>query len=333
MYYCDHRLLSYYLYYFHKNCKTVPYCIQSSSKLSSVASSLTATEQQQRTFSWSHQRSRRYPRITTTHTNCIQPPLSNHCQLHRTIMSSTTSTNKSEDDVTKNVRLQKQVLRKEIRTKLKLLSKEEIDQQSRDVWDQLHAMKLYQDAKSIGLFLSMPMGEINTSYAVQHAIQYHKEIYIPQVGENFERPDMDLIQIQTVSPTSDPLLEVPMYQNWPKNKWNIPEPPDTVILKTAQPGDIDLLIVPGLAFDRYGNRLGQGKGYYDRFIARMCGSEAPSPKLVAVALQCQFIRDNSDTSQNNNGDVVRTERTIPVHEHDFPVNWIILPNEIIEVKK
>ena len=333
MYYCDHRLLSYYLYYFHKNCKTVPYCIQSSSKLSSVASSLTATEQQQRTFSWSHQRSRRYPRATTTHTNCIPPPLSNHCQHHRTIMSSTTSTNKSEDDVTKNVRLQKQVLRKEIRTKLKLLSKEEIDQQSRDVWDQLHAMKLYQDAKSIGLFLSMPMGEINTSYAVQHAIQYQKDIYIPQVGENFELPDMDLIQIQTVSPTSDPLLEVPMYQNWPKNKWNIPEPPDTVILKTAQPGDIDLLIVPGLAFDHYGNRLGQGKGYYDRFIARMCGSEAPSPKLVAVALQCQFIRDNSDTSQNNNGDVVRTERTIPVHEHDFPVNWIILPNEIIEVKK
>lgn len=253
-------------------------------------------------------------------------------------MMTSNEMNKDDDEVASNVRLQKQILRKEIRSKLKLLTNEEIEQQSQSVWDQLHAMKIYQEAKSIGLFLSMPTGEIKTSYAVQHAIQYQKDIYIPQVGKNFELPDMDLIQIQTSLPSSssssssDPSF--PIYENWPKNKWNIPEPPMDVILKTAVPGDIDLLIIPGLAFDRYGNRLGQGKGYYDRFMARMCSSSnhgtSSSPILVAVALQCQFIDDIEEGTTTGS---TSTERTIPVHEHDFPVNWIILPDKVIEITK
>jgi 5-formyltetrahydrofolate cyclo-ligase len=249
----------------------------------------------------------------------------------------------NNDDSIDHVRRQKQILRKEIRSQLKLLSKEEIEQQSRAVWDQLHTMTIYQDAKSIGLFLSMPTGEIDTSYAVQHAIQCRKDIYIPQVGKNFELPDMELIQIQTLSSSSssstsssssssqpgdsqDGAPSEPIYHNWPKNKWNIPEPPDNVIVKTAQPGDIDVLIVPGLAFDRYGHRLGQGKGYYDRFMARMCANAKSAPKLVAVALQCQFMSDHSNSSTDSD-----TARTIPVHQHDVSMNWIILPNEIIEI--
>ena len=245
-----------------------------------------------------------------------------------------------EDDATNNVRLQKQILRKEIRTKLKALSQEEIQQQSRAVWDRLHAMKMYQDAKSIGLFLSMPTGEIDTSWAVQHAIQSRKDIYIPQVGQNFEKPDMDLIQIQTAPPDPSAIItDVPIYHHWPKNKWNIPEPPTNVILKTAQPGDIDLLILPGLAFDPSGNRLGQGKGYYDRFLARMCGNDkngtsgaSSSPILVAVALSCQFIGSGNDHVTNDTTSTPQ-RRSIPVHEHDFPVDWIILPNQSIEITK
>ena len=253
------------------------------------------------------------------------------------VRMSSTETNQVNDAATNHIRVQKQLLRKEIRTKLKMLSSEEIAQQSRMVWDQLHAMPIYHNAKSIGLFLSMPTGEIDTSYAVQHAIQCQKEIYIPQVGKNFELPDMELIQIQTSVPSSSSSSSdrttLPIYQNWPKNKWNIPEPPDHVIVKTATPGDIDVLVIPGLAFDRSGNRLGQGKGYYDRFMARMCGggtnigsSSSSSPILVAVALQCQFIGDNDDGASTET-------RMIPVHEHDVPVHWIILPHEVVEITK
>jgi 5-formyltetrahydrofolate cyclo-ligase len=83
----------------------------------------------------------------------------------------------------------------------------------------------------------------------------------------------------------------------------------------AKVGDIDLLVVPGLAFDEKGGRLGQGKGYYDRFIARMRnGSE--KPKLVAVGLEPQFLQD----------------ATIPVTELDFIMDMIVLPNQTITVQ-
>lgn len=343
--YSHHRLFTCYFYYFHNNYyRTLPYhCNLSLLRHSFTASSFVGTHQRtiNRTYCWSTTRISIPPTATFIYDNSIASyrrryPQSSHSRHFRLKMTST-EMNQDDDDVASNVRLQKQILRKDIRSKLKLLTNEEIEQQSQSVWDQLHAMKIYQEAKSIGLFLSMPTGEIKTSYAVQHAIQHQKDIYIPQVGKNFELPDMDLIQIQTSLPSSslspsDPSL--PIYQNWPKNKWNIPEPPVDVILKTAVPGDIDLLIIPGLAFDRYGNRLGQGKGYYDRFMARMCSSSSSnhgtssSPILVAVALQCQFIGNiEEDTTTTS------TERTIPVHEHDFPVNWIILPDKVIEITK
>mmetsp|Transcript_35570 Transcript_35570/g.39996 ORF Transcript_35570/g.39996 Transcript_35570/m.39996 type:complete len:126 (+) Transcript_35570:646-1023(+) len=103
------------------------------------------------------------------------------------------------------------------------------------------------------------------------------------------------------------------HKAWPKNKWNIPEPPDTMLTVVAKPGDIDLMIVPGLGFDRSCNRLGQGKGYYDRFIAKMVkDNDLP---LLAVALKPQLV-----------GGIQK----IPVTEYDRKMDMLVLPDEIIE---
>lgn len=53
----------------------------------------------------------------------------------------------------------------------------------------------------------------------------------------------------------------------------------------AEVKDLDLIVLPGLAFDRHGGRLGYGKGYYDRLLAEACAETA----LVAVAFECQMI--------------------------------------------
>lgn len=243
---------------------------------------------------------------------------------------------------TDNVIVQKQSLRRQIRSQLQVMSDDAIQKQSTMVWERLvRDIPAYQTAQSIGLFLSMPHGEIDTNMALLHAIQHGKTIYVPHVGTNFENANMDLIQVTANAPATtttgltsnennnstnnkDSSNDMPMFHHdWPRNKWGIPEPPPEMKpYQMAQPGDIDILIVPGLAFDRYGNRLGQGKGYYDRFIARMLmgakdKDSAPSPVLVAVGLRCQFFHDN----------------VIPVNEYDVPVDWIILPDETIQVSK
>ncbi len=82
-------------------------------------------------------------------------------------------------------------------------------------------------------------------------------------------------------------------------------------VENAKPGDIDLLVMPGLGFDRKGNRLGQGKGYYDRFIARMTADNTPL-SLIAVALTPLLV----------DGD-------IPVNEYDRQMDMILMPDETI----
>lgn len=222
---------------------------------------------------------------------------------------STTDVGPSSDDVRKR----KQDLRKRIRSAMKDLSIEDINAQSHAVWKSVFELPVYQSATSVGLFLSMPKGEINTDLILQHCVQERKDIYVPEVGKNFELCDMELRKvILNPSEHSTNSIDDLFHKKWPTNKWNIPEPPSDMPTITANPGDIDLMIVPGLAFDRTRNRLGQGKGYYDRFIEKMT-RDGKSLPLVAVALKPQLVEDTS----------------IPVAPYDQQMDMVVLPDEVI----
>ena len=209
----------------------------------------------------------------------------------------------------KDIRQQKQELRKEMRSRLIKMSSEETLKQSRMVWDHLIRAPEYKTAQSIGLFLSMPKNEIDTYEIIKRSIEVdNKVVFVPRVGLDFEKCDMDLVKVQN---SSDDI-----WTRWPRNKWNIPEPPieyDCV----ATPGDIDILIVPGNCFDMKGSRLGQGKGYYDRFIEKMrspCRIDAygsqQKPLLVAVCLSPQLLP---------------VDQYVPTSDHDFKMDMLITP--------
>jgi 5-formyltetrahydrofolate cyclo-ligase len=87
--------------------------------------------------------------------------------------------------------------------------------------------------------------------------------------------------------------------------------PITKIRNEAVPEDLDLIIVPGACFTRDGYRIGYGGGYYDSFLA----------KHAAGALKVGFCYDRFIVD------------SIPVEEHDVPVDIIITENEIIRTKQ
>jgi 5-formyltetrahydrofolate cyclo-ligase len=212
-----------------------------------------------------------------------------------------------------DVRKKKQELRKQLRSTMKNLTVEDIDAQSNSVWRNVFELPIYRSAKSVGLFLSMPMGEINTDLILLDCVQNGKDIYVPEVGKNFELCDMALRKVilnptESMAKTTNDMF----HKTWPTNKWKIPEPPVDMPTITAEPGDIDLMIVPGLGFDRTRNRLGQGKGYYDRFIAKMTMDGKTLP-LVAVALKPQLVEDTR----------------IPVAPYDRQMDMVVLPDEVI----
>ncbi|KAL3806917.1 hypothetical protein ACHAXA_000393 [Cyclostephanos tholiformis] len=243
-----------------------------------------------------------------------------------------------------------------------------LSQRSDQVFERLFSLPQYESAKSIGIFLSMPYGEIRTNNAVRHMMNCGsssstsstssssssvggrggrgKVLYVPRVGLDFGRSEMDMVKCDvgptTNTTTAESTEKMTMfYDGWPRNRWGIPEPPHASCATpddVAMPGDIDLLVVPGLAFDINGHRLGQGKGYYDRFIARMrrdalgrpnCagGLElGKTPLLVGVCLEEQFLHEvphGVDLGHRGRGEI------IPVTDHDYPMDIVLTPTRTL----
>lgn len=82
--------------------------------------------------------------------------------------------------------------------------------------------------------------------------------------------------------------------------------------ETALPAIPTILLVPILGFDRYGHRLGHGEGYYDRTLESLRSHH--SIIAIGIAFDCQEV------------DV------IPRLDHDQPMNYIITPTRVIEIK-
>ncbi len=99
------------------------------------------------------------------------------------------------------------------------------------------------------VFLSLPT-EVDTSSLVLRCWQDHKRVLAPKVSWEQRR----MLPVEMLSLT-DTLTE---------SDFGIREPVAGVPFPTSL---IDLVIVPGLAYDEYGNRLGRGRGFYDRFLA------------------------------------------------------------------
>jgi 5-formyltetrahydrofolate cyclo-ligase len=77
--------------------------------------------------------------------------------------------------------------------------------------------------------------------------------------------------------------------------------------RRIEPRRLDAIIVPGLAFDRHGGRLGYGRGFYDRCLAE----SRPDAVKIAIAYDCQLFD------------------SIPTDPHDIPMDWIVTESESI----
>lgn len=107
-------------------------------------------------------------------------------------------------------------------------------------------------AGSVLLYLPI-RGEAETGLLAETAVDQGKRLLLPRVEKGARR-----LWLHQWSGTSGELVS---------GAYGIPEPrPD---LERVEPGEVDLVVVPGVAFDRHGNRLGYGGGYYDRALPGM----------------------------------------------------------------
>ena len=140
--------------------------------------------------------------------------------------------------------MDKKELRSHIKTLKKQHSKEELQEQSRLILNKLEENKHFIDAKIVMLYSSLP-DEVQTHDFLEKW-RNEKRIILPTVVGD------DIIPVELKKDT-----------DFAVGDFNILEPQNE-----EYTGDYDLIVVPGVAFDRKGNRIGRGKGYYDRFLCK-----------------------------------------------------------------
>lgn len=189
----------------------------------------------------------------------------------------------------------KNQLRKTIHTSLATLSKKEICSASEKIGDTAIKTMEWNDASVVLAFLPMER-EVQTNTLINSAVADGKFVAVPRMHDGE-------IKFYKIYGLSDP---------WDLHPYGVREP------KTSAPrfndyvssGDTIFACTPGLAFDGRGNRLGHGKGYYDRFISK-CRKSKAQYFFVGLCFSLQLVD------------------RVPISENDQPLDYLICENQII----
>lgn len=209
----------------------------------------------------------------------------------------------------------KRELRKRMKQILSGISDESISLQSKHVFNHILASKEYQESRTIACYVSMPSGEIQTDSIIHAALADGKALYVPRIVREPPTTDsktqISYMQFYRIYDRDD------YERNLISGVWGIREPspkfndlPRSTVFDQGSRG-LDLILMPGMAFDREMARLGYGKGYYDQFIAkyRLYASTNGWSKsnLVALGLSEQIMEPG----------------TIPMTEYDIHVDTLV----------
>jgi 5-formyltetrahydrofolate cyclo-ligase len=183
----------------------------------------------------------------------------------------------------------KKAMRALMKARLGEIRPEDMARRSGQVAERLAAMQQWSGADTLLCFLSMPH-EIVTGPIIQAARAAGKAVAVPRIVGG----DIRFL----IMPLSTGKL--------PLDRWNIPVP-DPLWPPLDPPGAGRILVAcPGLAFDREGNRLGRGKGYYDRFLTRLW-QEAREVFTVGVCLSEQLMPSLPHEDYDQRMDALVTE--------------------------
>lgn len=183
----------------------------------------------------------------------------------------------------------KREIRQDVKRRLADMPADVAAAKSRAACAALVSLPEFRSAGAVMLFLSMP-DEIDTTTALLAAWEGEKIVLVPKVASN--RRQMIPVECRTLD------------DHMAAGAYGIREPENT------QPWpreEIDLVVVPGLAFDRTGSRLGRGGGYYDRFL----GPHAPRTITCGLSFDEQLVGE------------------VPADDHDRPVEILVTDKEVL----
>jgi len=174
----------------------------------------------------------------------------------------------------------KRSLRQKLLTQRRMLSDAECLQRSRSLQQAFLATDEYRQASVIALYAPIH-NEVRTEYVFETALRDRKRVCFPRVKKHH----IEFVPVADPSELTD-------------GAFGIAEPAGNDVVTVD---DIDIVVVPGVGFDRLGFRLGYGRGYYDRSIGT--GREV---KLAGLAYDFQVVDE------------------LPAEDHDVRINLLVM---------
>lgn len=186
---------------------------------------------------------------------------------------------------------QRQALRQQMRRLRRSLSESQQFEASQQLAERSILYSAIQHSQRIALFLSMD-GEINTRPLIARLWHLGKSVYLPRVDPS--------------NPTSLIFQQFTPQTNLIKHRLGMFEPEENSD-ESCPFSELDVIVVPLVAFDRAGQRLGMGGGFYDRLLADW---QQTSVFPVGVAHNCQY------------------QESLPIESWDVPLPAVITPNKL-----
>lgn len=192
--------------------------------------------------------------------------------------------------------INKKILRKEILDKRKKIDVTEKEKMDERILETVYSSEYYKLAKNIFVYISFDT-EINTRDFIKESLNNNKRIYVPRT--EIKTRLMDAVEIKSLD-------------NLSESSYGIPEP--SINDPYIDPNELDLIIVPGVAFDRRGGRVGYGAGFYDRYFKKVNKDNIKRITKLALAYDFQVLDK------------------VPTSYHDVPVDYIITEKEFIKLE-
>ncbi|MCH8076724.1 MAG: 5-formyltetrahydrofolate cyclo-ligase [SAR324 cluster bacterium] len=197
-------------------------------------------------------------------------------------------------DQAEHLSSQKGAMRKRIRQLRRGVSPLAREKAAGKMAGQLERLSVFRQAGGVHCFIPLP-GEVDTGPIFTLCQALGKRTYVP-----IQMPGERRLDVAAWRP-GDPLVS---------GAFSVLEPPPGDGVPVDRSG-IDLVLAPGLAFDRHGGRLGYGKGYYDGFLAAMA-AEGFHPVVIGLAFSFQIVEE------------------VPRGNRDFPVDGILTETGFFE---
>lgn len=185
--------------------------------------------------------------------------------------------------------ISKSILRDEIIKRRDAIDPRDRVKKNELIKKRLTELREFQNAEVILLYASF-RSEPDTHELIKECILKGKRIFLPRV--NKKKKELEIREINS-------------FEHLKKNDWGIPEPDEDSPLRDIN--EAQLIVIPGVGFDRRGGRIGYGAGYYDKLLSEL----KRSIPVIAIAYQEQIHKE------------------IPLESHDRKVDMIITDQEVI----